>query len=602
MGLIPEETIEEVLQRAEIVDVVRQYVALKKAGKSFKGLCPFHDDHDPSLKVHPGKQIYKCFACGAGGNAIGFVMEMEGWSFPEAVRKLADQYGVEVPEQDPEAAERARKKRRSRDRYFEITGMAAEFFENNLWSDAGKAARMYLKERGIDAETARDFDLGYAPDGWENLLGYLHNQGVEAKTAEKAGLVRSRSNSPGHYDRFRHRIVFPVVDIWNNVRAFGGRTLSQEDDVPKYLNSPETAFYTKGEHLYGLHVAKQHFGSTDYALLVEGNFDVIALHAAGFRTAVAPMGTALTPDQADLLSRYAQKVIVAFDGDEAGAKATRECIPALQQAGLEGRVIRFDAADDPDTFVRDRGPEALADKIERADALVGWAINQIVAPAQGDDVERKLTALDEVSEILEEVENRVAWDHYVQDISRQLNLKPKLMRRYLKAPPGRRRAAKKKVVQAHQPRELDKVEHGMLIVLLDRPEWIDDFLDEEYDELLRDRQLAEFLRLADSHYQEHGELAEALLLEQIDDPQLRTTVARAFDPEDTGYDSAQAGQWYQDCVHTLQRRWATRMLEEIQSELERLDFVDQRDRFKELTEQQQEIAQFRDSLTKNSLN
>jgi DNA primase len=276
-------------------------------------------------------------------------------------------------------------------------------------------------------------------------------------------------------------------------------------------------------------------------------------------------------------------------------------MPALQRAGLEGRVIRFDEWDDPDSFVRREGEQALRNKIDRARPLVEWALDRVIAPAEGDQVERKLTALEQAGEILGQLENRVAWEHYAQDISRRLDIEPKLLREYLQAPPRRRQQARRAVVEAHRPVELDKAEYGILVVLLDRPEWIEDFLDEEYDELLGNRQLADFIHLAGQHFETHDAINAALLLEKIDDPGFRNTVANALEP-DGEYDPEDAGQWYRDCVRTLQRRWATRMVEQLQSELERLDFVEQRDRFEELHRQKQEIVEFRASLDNNSLN
>jgi DNA primase len=582
MGLIPESVIEEVLARADIVDTVRHYVNIKKAGKSFKGICPFHDDHDPSLKIHPGKQIYKCFACGAGGNAIGFVMEIEGWSFPEAVRTLAERHGVEIPDEDPEAARRARKRRDKKQQYYATMEAAGDFYENNLWSDRGRGARMYLEERGIDEETAREFGLGYAPDGWEHLLGHLSQKGIDGEQAEQAGLALARKNSPGHYDRFRHRIVFPVVDIWRNIRAFGGRTLSEEDDVPKYMNSPETDFYTKGEHLYGLHVAKKHFQQTDYALVVEGNFDVIALHAWGFQTAVAPMGTALTERQAELLSRYARTVVVAFDGDEAGAEATRRCIPALQAAGLEGKVIRFDELDDPDSFVRREGSEALEEKIQEAQPMIGWAIDEVLVE-DGAPVEEKVGSLEQAADVLNEVDNSVVWQHYAQEISRKLDIEPDLLEEYLQRPQSnRRQQVREAIAQADEPLELTPAETSLLSVLLEHPEWIDHFLDGDYDIMLASEPLAGLLRTLDEHYREHEELKAALLVEQIDRPPLRQTLLEALDTESD--EETDDLTYYEDCIRSIQRNYAERGLRHIEDLMDGLDPRQDRDEFEQLNE------------------
>ena len=598
MGLIPESAIEEVLDRADIVDTVRHYVNLDKAGKNWKGLCPFHDDHDPSLKIHRGKGIYKCFACGAGGNAIGFVMEMEGWSFPEAVRHLAERNGVEIPDQEPEEAERARRRRERKQRYFEIMSEARDFYESNLWGEAGGEARDYLVDRGLDEATIRDFGLGYAPEGWQNLLDHLRRQGFESDEIEDAGLALERNSGTGYYDRFRHRVVFPVVDIWRKTRAFGGRTLEEDDDTPKYINSPETDFYEKGEELYGLHVAKQHFGDEDFALVVEGNFDVLVLHAAGFSTTVAPMGTALTEEQAELLSRYTQRVVVAFDGDEAGRKASRRCIPALQAAGLEGRIVRFDISDDPDSFVRREGADALRSKIERADSLIGWALDRVLAPAVGDDVERKLTALEEATTILDEVESRVAWNHYAQDIARQLSIEPDVLREYAQRPERARDEAAEALQQHnHEPLELDPTEFKVLVLLLEKPERLETFLEEEYDTFLDSEVLASFLDELHDHYRDQGAIEPPLLLERIDEPRFRQTVLEALDPEEPiGIDAREQSAVYRDCIESLKRKWVDRTLTYLERRFERIDFQQDTEARKRLNEQWKQVRQVKASL------
>ena len=299
MALIPEDIVADVLARTDIISTVQRYVSLKKAGSNFKGLCPFHSEKTPSFNVHPAKGIYKCFGCGKGGNAIGFLMEMEGWNFPETVRHLAKIHGIEIPDTRDEKSE---ERERGRKIYLDIMNRARTFFEDNLWSDAGRAAQFYLKERDIDEETARAFGLGYAPDSWDAMLTFLSKAQIPPNWAERAGLVLQRNNGSGYYDRFRHRITFPIVDIWNNTLAFGGRVIAP-DDQPKYINSPETPYYTKGRHLYGLSASKSYIQKSEYAVMVEGNFDVISLHAHGVKNVVAPMGTALTETQTKLLGR-----------------------------------------------------------------------------------------------------------------------------------------------------------------------------------------------------------------------------------------------------------------------------------------------------------
>ncbi len=597
MGLIPEHVIEEVLARTDIVNTVRQYVSLKKAGQNHKGLCPFHDENTPSFFVHPGMGIYKCFGCGEGGNVYQFLMDMEGWSFPETVRHLADRCGVEIPEPDPEEAERAAKKRRGKKLYLAIMDAAAGFYQQQLWSPAGQAARMYLQERGVSEDTAKAFGLGFAPDGWEHLLNHMEKEGFEGRLLHRAGLAMENDRG-GHYDRFRHRIIFPVVDVWGHTLAFGGRALGTDTQGAKYINSPETTFYTKGDELYGLDVAKRSIQQEEFALLVEGNFDVIALHEEGLEMAVAPMGTALTERQARLVGRFAREVVLAFDGDEAGEEATRRCLPALEAAGLKARVVRFADGDDPDTFVRREGAAALRRRIEAAPPLVAWALDALISPVEGAHVEARIAVLEEVGQLLDDVDDPSVKKHYAEEVARRLSLDPSRLNRYLSRSSSGRRQAAAALKRAHEPPKVDSAEFGVLVVLVDHPEWLADFFREELDKLLSSHDLARLLEMARHRYEAQGRLDGSMWLESIDDPSLRdlATQALAEAQRDELYPDDQSLRWYQDCVWTLKRRWAQQMADHLEQQLERIDFSSERERFESLTRQLHEVRQFQQAL------
>jgi DNA primase len=598
MGLIPEPVIEQVLARADILSVVSNYVSLKKAGANHKGLCPFHNENTPSFNVNPSMGIYKCFGCGEGGNVINFLMQIEGWSFPETVRYLAERNGVEIPEEDPEEAEAHRKRREGKKLYWKVMELAREFYEETLWSEAGAAARHYMKERGVDEETAKAFGLGYAPQGWQNTIDRLEAHQIPAKLAERAGLALERRNSSGYYDRFRHRVMFPVVDIWGHTLAFGGRRLAEDEDSPKYINSPETRYYTKGNELYGLHVAKKSIQKNGMALLVEGNFDVITLHAAGFDMAVAPMGTALTEHQARLLDRYADRVVVAFDGDDAGEEASVKCIPSLQETNLEAMVIRFDELEDPDTFVRRHGADALWSKIEQAQPLVAWALDRILAPVNELDAEKKLSVLEEAGELLRTISEDLVWERYAQEVSRRLDVEPRLLKKFVRRPKNTRTELYQAVEATYEDVELDKAEAGVLTTLMRYPEWIDDFLGDELDKMLSSQEVVDFLHLAVEHVDEHGEINKAMLLEKVDSPAFRNTVENAMMdrhglmPENSEKHSA----YYRDCVNSLKRNWADRSIDEMTREIEQLDF--RSEEWRELTRQKDQLARWRESLKK----
>ncbi len=422
MGRIPDNLISEVMERADMLQIIGEYVRLKKAGRNHKGLCPFHSEKSPSFTVTPERGFFKCFGCGVGGTVYTFLMKAEGWSFPEAVRHVAARVGVEVPELNDEDAESARERRESRESYQKTLGIAQQWFETNLYAPEGAHALDYLRSRGVDEDAARAFGLGYAPESWSGLLDHLRRHRIGTPEAEVAGLAIQGQR--GAYDRFRDRIIFPVVDIWGKAVAFGGRRLNDDDKAgAKYINSPETEFYTKGSQLYGLAATKRAIRAEGQALLVEGNFDVVVLYARGVQNAVAPMGTALTDRQARLLSRYTQRVFVAFDADKAGTKATARSLPILLAHKFDARVVVLPAGDDPDSLVQREGQEALQQAVDRARPIVAHAIDQIIAPLAGAPIEAKVSAIREVgAEILSHVEDAMTWKHYAEEIARRMDL------------------------------------------------------------------------------------------------------------------------------------------------------------------------------------
>ncbi len=616
MGRIPEDIVEDVLTRTDMLQVLQQYVALKRTGANYKGLCPFHNEKTPSFYVHPGKGIYKCFGCGAGGNVYQFVMEMEGWSFPEAVRQLAGRINVEIPEETAEETEEAKKRADARKLYVGIMDKARRFYERSLWdaeSEDSARARKYLTDRGIGEEISREFGLGYAPPGWQNLLDHMTQQHrVNSVLVERAGMALTRQGGGGHYDRFRDRVMFPVIDIWGNTLAFGGRVLPG-DDGPKYINSSETKFYVKGRHLFGLHAAKRAIQKEGWAMLVEGNFDVISLHAAGVAQAVAPMGTSFTDRQAKLLKRYASKVYIAFDGDKAGAEATVRCVQAMESAGIEGLVVRFDVGDDPDTFVRAKGVEALHKKLESAEPLIGWALDRILPDGEENvPIEERVKLVEKAAEIMKFVKNPVVWRHYAEDIaSRRLDIEPRLVKRYLKKPDAMRDEVQRALTPGEDEQVggtlvLDKTEFSLLAMLLKYPNWLPSFLEEQLENLLKSAELAGFLYVIQSHIASHGgELKPAMLLATIEHAALRSVVAEALAAAagDRLYDGVaqdkiedledKATQAYEDILHRLKFDWAERSLKEVDERLQSIDMSTDREAWVQTYEQKKQLEQFR---------
>ena len=364
-----EEFIEELRQRSDIVDVVSSYVALTKhSGANLFGLCPFHGEKTPSFAVNGEKQIYHCFGCGKGGSVIGFIMEIENLDYPDAVRFLARRAGMEVPEDAPDP------RRNRRERMLALNREAARYFHAQLMGPAGGPGQAYVQKRGISKKTVIRFGLGLAPDSWQSLTDAMTAQGFTRQELVDAGLSRV-GKSGGLYDYFRNRLMFPVIDVRGSVIGFSGRILG--DGEPKYLNSPDTLVYSKSRSLFALNLAKK--SKSGYILLAEGNIDVVSLHQAGFDSAVASLGTSLTPDQARLISNYTQKVVIAYDADAAGQKAAQRAIGILQPLDLKIHVVKIPGAKDPDEFVQANGPDKFRQLIERSGNQMEYRLEETAA-------------------------------------------------------------------------------------------------------------------------------------------------------------------------------------------------------------------------------
>ena len=352
------EIVDEVRSRSDIVSVISSYVKLTRKGGGYFGCCPFHNEKTPSFHVHPGRQTYHCFGCGAGGNVITFLMEYENYSFPEALKALAERAGIELPEAEPDAAEK--KRIGIRQMLLDIHREAATFYAKELYSKEGTIGRNYFAGRGLSRDTMLRFGLGYAPQSADILYRYLKAKGYNDEILSQSGLVKISEKRT--FDRFWNRVIFPIMDGGRKVIGFGGRVMGEGE--PKYLNSPETMIFDKSRNLYGLHLARR--SRAGYFLLCEGYMDVIAMHQAGFDQAVASLGTAFTEGHAALIARYVKVVVLAYDSDEAGVKAAMRAIPMLKAAGIGVRVLDLNPYKDPDEFIKARGADAFTERISQA--------------------------------------------------------------------------------------------------------------------------------------------------------------------------------------------------------------------------------------------
>ncbi|MHB1398099.1 MAG: DNA primase [Trichloromonadaceae bacterium] len=378
---IADDKINEIRERVDIVDVVSSYLPLKRSGANHSGLCPFHAEKTPSFNVNGPRQIFHCFGCGVGGNVFSFLMRMEGLSFPEAVRRMGERVGIEVAEESLSPAEERR--REELEQLGRINAVAAEFYHKILLDDPeGATGRRYLRERGYDGEIARQFQLGFAPARWDALTRHLSEKGFAAEQVrDTLGLIRA-GNEGREYDLFRNRLLFPIHDLNGRVAAFGGRVL--DDALPKYINSPESPLYHKGRLLFGLYQAREAMRHRGEGIVVEGYFDQLALVRAGFGQAVATCGTALTAEHARLLKRYCGRLLLLFDQDSAGLKATFRAMDVLLAEGIPAAVISLDAGEDPDSFLRKQGAEVFRERLTQARPVLDLFMERTLAAAQGD--------------------------------------------------------------------------------------------------------------------------------------------------------------------------------------------------------------------------
>jgi DNA primase len=542
MARVGQDKIEEVRSRADIVEIVGAHVRLKRAGRNFVGLCPFHNEKTPSFTVNAERGFFHCFGCGAGGTAFDFVMRIEGLTFPEALQSLARRYGITLPERGEGAGIAAGE----RDAWFLANQTAAEFFAHVLWNtEDGKLARDYLKSRGITTDTARAFMLGFAPARPANLASALQKRGL-MEAAVKLGLVR-RDGANVH-DMFRARLMFPIRDAQGRVIAFGGRVL--DDRLPKYMNSTESPVYSKARALYGIYEARQTLARADRALVVEGYIDAIALWQAGFKETVASLGTSLTVDQLRLLSRYTRNVIACFDGDDAGRKASLRALEVFLAAGLLGKGAFIPAGFDPDTLVRDRGAQALRELLENAELLVDFFVEEeqrtITGPLGPTD--QRVEAARRVADKLRLISDEFQFNLVVRKAAGMLGVGEELLRNYARrgARPvtAQTAASPREVARPARPDAATQAELGLVAIAIRYPAlrseifastplaaFDDSALAAFFEELCRSDETGAQIEIQLQEQlteEQRARLGEFMVGDMLDDPQKARAVANDY--------------------------------------------------------------------------
>lgn len=404
--LFSEDKISEIIEKNDIVDVISEYMTLKRSGGGYGALCPFHSEKTPSFSVSPSKQIFNCFGCGVGGNVITFIQKIERINFVEAVKLLAERAGVQLEEdKDPKQLERAKLQKS----LYKINTEAARFFYSNLNRNA--KAMEYLKRRGLSETIIKRFGLGFAPDKWHELMNFMKRKGFSSELLYKAGLIVKQKTGESYYDKFRNRVMFPIIDLKGNVIAFGGRVT--DDSKPKYLNSPDTPVFNKGYNIYGLNFVKK-VQNLENIIVVEGYMDTIALHQFGVENAVASLGTAFTENQAKLLKRFSNEIIISYDSDLAGQTATMKGLAILEKEGCVVKVLRLPSGKDPDEYIRKEGMDAFRERIRESISLIEYKLENLKKGLDINNIQDRIKFTKGFSEIMKDVESNVEVDAYIK--------------------------------------------------------------------------------------------------------------------------------------------------------------------------------------------
>ncbi len=415
MSFYSQDLVEEIRARSDIVDVISSYIKLQRKGSNYVGVCPFHNDRNPSMSVNQPRQIYHCFSCGAGGDVFKFVMEYENLTFPEAMKVLAERAGISLPKR--ETSKEARQQADIKAQIMEMNKLAAKFYYYTLRQPAGKVGLDYLLRRQLSQETIHRFGLGYANQYSNSLYQYLKNKGYSDQLLKESGLVQA-DEKRGMYDKFWNRVIFPIMDIRNRVIGFGGRVMG--DGKPKYLNSPETKVFDKSRNLYGLHLAR--LSRKPNIILCEGYMDVIAMHQAGFPQAVASLGTAFTVQQSAILKRYTNEVLLTYDNDEAGVRAALRAIPILRDAGLSAKIINMEPYKDPDEFIKAMGAESFQKRIDEAESSFSFELRTMERQYDFEEPESKTAFYKALSEKLLTYEQGIERNNYIQAAAKRYHL------------------------------------------------------------------------------------------------------------------------------------------------------------------------------------
>ena len=544
-GFFSEEKISEIRDRSSILEVVSDYITLKKAGKNYKGLCPFHSEKTPSFMVNEEKQIFHCFGCGEGGDVFTFLMKVGHFSFPQVIEELANRYGIRLP---PKELSLAQKKEMARkELLFQINQIASEYFHDLLTkSREGEEGRRYLSQRGISQEILEEHRLGYSLDRWDGLVEHLREKRLPLDVAGELGLILPKKKE-GWYDAFRKRLLFPIFDLHHRVLGFGGRVI--KEGQPKYINSPESNIYHKGEVLYGLHVAKRYVSEKDCVIIVEGYFDLLTLHQYGMKHSVATLGTALTTQHIRALKRYTKNVITVFDADQAGLQATLRSLPLFLEEEIIGKTITLPKGEDPDGFLRKRKLEEFEKRAAEAVPLLDFFFERLMATYDVKSIEGKVKIAKEGVALVGKIPDRIRRDFYMKALAERLDLEESLLYEMVRSSAKGRHKVEEDLKKSVVEKSFPKSEEMVICLMVHHPELIPAISEEGILKEFKSPVLQRIAGEMENLYQRKGRLDLAETLGCLEEDFKRRLCEFVF--QESGLEKGQGERILKDCIRKI---------------------------------------------------
>ena len=595
-GFLSEEKVSEIRDRSSILEVVSDYMTLKKTGKNYRGLCPFHAEKTPSFMVNEEKQIFHCFGCGEGGDAFTFLMKVGQFSFPQAVEELARRYGVKLPSRELSPAQK--KEMAQREALFQINQIASDYFHDLLTRRReGEEGRKYISQRGISQEIIAEHRLGYSTDRWDGLVQHLQEKKVSLELAWKLGLIFPKKKE-GWYDAFRGRALFPIFDLHQRIVGFGGRVI--REGQPKYLNSPESSIYHKGEVLYGLPVAKRYAAEKDCVIIVEGYFDLLTLHQYGLKHSVATLGTALTPQHIRTLKRYTKNLMTVFDADPAGVQATLRSLPLFLEEEVAGKTIALPEGEDPDGFLRKGNLEDFGKRMERAVSLIDFFFERLMKIHDVKSVDGKVKIAKEGVALLGKIPDKIRRDFYTKALAERLDVKESFLYEILRSSPKELRPSKVggDSGKSSAERSFPKSEEMVVRLMVQHPEIIPAISKEGVLKEFESPILQKIAEALEDLYQKEGGFNLPQALAHFDEDLKGRLSEFAFQGE--GLEEGDRGKILQDCIQKIREKGIKKEKDELFKRIKEAEKQPGGRRLVPLLKERQELAKKEKGLQKDS--